>query len=620
MSRGLHLILNVCTLLASVSAAVLPTPLQLAQSYDFIIVGGGTAGCVLANRLTEDSSIQVLLIEAGASADNNLNTQIPFLGVTLPNTVVDWNFTTTTQKGLNGRAMPFTRGQALGGSSVVNLLTWNRGSDDLWNRWAQITRDPGWSWAQVEQFYDKASLISYHTLARRLIMFDLKTSRLVAPADGHDDTNQIIPSAHSQTNGPVEVSVPGFPTELDDMVINSAKQQPSGSRFQFNQDLNAGNSVGISFMQSSIGSGTRSHAGTAYLDPVLSRANLHVLTSTHVTRLIPTGKSPAFKTVEFAQSATGPRSQVSATKEVILSAGVVGTPQILLLSGIGPSSSLQQKGIKTIVNSRSVGQNLTDHPLVANYFQVNSNNTFDTLLRNPAIIGEDIGIWLATKSGNILVDSPGNTQGFMRLPNNAPIFNHTFQNPASGPGSGNTELIFVDGFAQFGPTPMPATGSFMSILTAVVSPTSRGSVSLASTNPFDQPIIDPAILTTDFDIFAMVQAVKDAQTFIQSSPFQGFVQGPFGQLAKATTDGLKTTLIRATAETVNHPVGTAAMSPVGASWGVVDPNLLLKGASGLRIVDASIFPQIPESHIQAPVYIVAERAASLIKAAHGIPQ
>ncbi|KAF8514945.1 aryl-alcohol-oxidase from pleurotus Eryingii [Hysterangium stoloniferum] len=597
-SRALQLILGGYALFVPAAAEVFSNPGKLAKKYDFIIVGGGTAGCVLANRLTEDPDTQVLLIEAGTSADDILATQIPFLGVTLPGTTIDWNFTTTAQKALNGRSFPFTRGQALGGSSVINLLTWNRGSNDIWDRWAEITHDDGWSWAK------------------------LKTSHLVAPADGHDTSGEIIPSAHTHTHGPVQVSVPGFPTELDSMVINSAKKQPRGSRFPFNPDLNSGDSVGMSLIQSSIGGGMRSHAANAYLDPVLNRANLHVLTSTHVTRLIATqakNKKPTFGTVEFAQSSTGHRSQISATKEVILSAGVIGTPQLLLLSGIGPTSALKAKNIKTIVDSPSVGQNLTDHPLVANYFQVNSNKTFDALLHDPALIGADIATWIASKSGNILVDSPGNTQGFLRLPNDAPVFTKNFQNPASGPGSGNTEFIFVDGFAQFGPTPPPATGNFMSILTAVVSPTSRGTVSLASTDPFDQPLIDPAILTTDFDMFAMVQTMKDAQTFIKGSPFNGFVHGPFGQLAGATTDALKEALVRDTAETVNHPAGTAAMSPVGASWGVVDPDLRVKGAGSLRIVDASIFPQIPESHIQAPVYTVAERAASLIKAAHGIP-
>ncbi|TFK32044.1 aryl-alcohol oxidase-like protein [Crucibulum laeve] len=567
------------------------------HNYDFIIVGGGTAGCVLANRLSETPSVKILMIEAGVSADGNLNTEVPFLGVTLPGSTLDWNFTSTSQVGLNGRTVPYPRGQTLGGTSVINLLTWNRGSNDLWNKWASITNDEGWSWNNIQKYY-------------------LRTSRLVKPADGHDITGEVIPALHG--NGPVQVSVPGFPTDLDDRVVNSSKLL--GGRFPYNEDFNSGNNVGVGFMQSTVGNGARSHSANAYLEPVLTRPNLDLLIDTHVTKLIQTsakGETPIkFGTVEVAASATAQLVHINAKKEVILSAGAFGTPQILLLSGIGPRAHLENKGISTAIDL-PVGQNLTDQPLLASYYLINSNQTFNHILSDPSAFNTTLQEWITSKQG-LFVDSPGNTQGFVRLPANSSILKQ-FPDPASGPLSPHTEFIFVDGFAQFGPVTMPTTGNFMTVLTVVVSPLSRGNISLATSNPFDKPLINPGLLTHKFDILAMVQAIKDVQTFIQAGPWANFVQAPFGDLATAKTDDLKAAFARNFTGAGSHPSGSAPMSSSESNRGVVDSKLLVKGASGLRVVDASVFPLIPECHIQAPVYIIAERAADLIKLAHGFP-
>ncbi|TFK33134.1 aryl-alcohol-oxidase from pleurotus Eryingii [Crucibulum laeve] len=566
------------------ASRVLTTPAELSKKgYDFIIIGGGTAGSVLASRLTENKNTHVLIIEAGDTNEGVVNAMVPFLGVALPGTTLDWNFTTTNQTGLNGRSIPYARGRVLGGSSTINLLTWNRGSNDVWDRWARLTEDSGWSWKSVAKYY-------------------FKTSRLVAPADGHNTTTQDIPSAHG--NGSVEVSVPEFPSELDNCVIQTSQQL--GGRLPFNKDLNTGNSFGFS------------DTATAYLNLVENWTNLDILLLTQVTKIIQTGKEgklKEFRGVSIAQTASGPTYKIIAKKEVILSAGVIGTPQLLMLSGIGAKADLEKHKVSVLLDLPGVGQNLTDHPLLPNYFLVDSNQTFDAVLRDSALFGQIIGEWSTTGQG-LFVDSPGNTQGFMRLPENSSIFTKV-ADPTAGKGSGHTEFIFVDGFAALGPLQQPPTGNFMTILTAVASPTSRGSVALASTNPFDKPLIDPGILSSDFDIFAMVQSIKDAQTFIQATPWAGFVTGPFGGLATALTDEEKASFARTLAVTVNHPVGTASMSPSKAKWGVVDSQLLLKGAAGLRIVDASVFPVIPECHVQALVYTVAERAADLIKSKHG---
>ncbi|KAK7434548.1 hypothetical protein VKT23_020157 [Stygiomarasmius scandens] len=480
----------------------------------------------------------------------------------------------------------------LGGSSSTNVMVWNRGSNDVWDNWSNITKDERWSWDAIKPYY-------------------LKTSHLSPPADHHSTRDELDPSAYG--SGPISISLPGYPTELDGRVLNTSKSL--GGRFKFTEDLNSGKLVGFSYVQSTIQDGERSSSATAYLEPVLNRTNLDVLINTRALRLVRDQSQdikdnvPKFSGLQVSQAPGDTPIMVSASKEIILCGGVFGTPQLLLLSGIGPKDELERLGIKSIVDVPDVGRNLVDHPLVASYYQVTDNaTTYDDILRDLVLFNEELNKWQEERQG-LFVDTPSNTYGFMRLPNG--FANRT--NPASGPSSANTEILFGDGFAPLGPVAQPLTGKFMTVLTALVSPTSRGSMILKSSDPFEEPAIDPGILNTTFDISAMVQALKDSKKFIRASYWDNFVIGPFGDLSNAETDEERSRLIREQAVTIYHPIGTARMAPQKASWGVTDPELRVKGVKGLRIVDASVFPQIPECHIQALVYTVAERAADFIK-------
>ncbi|THG95129.1 hypothetical protein EW026_g6469 [Hermanssonia centrifuga] len=539
IAAAIHVLPSVSTILTS--------PTQIASSYDFVIVGAGTTGNVLANRLTAKPNVTVLVIEAGGSDQGILDIEVPFLGVTIPGTAIDWNYTTTPQVGADDRTLHYTR---------------------------------------------------------------------VPPADGHDTTDQVIPAVHG--HGPVEVSVPGFPLPLDGLVVNASREL--GGIWSYSRDLNAGITLGTGYMQSSIGGGERSDSATAYLHPVDSRTNLDILINTQVTKIIQSGTDggkPAFRIVQMAQNAEGPLYTVTATNEVILAAGVIGTPQILQLSGIGPHALLQGLDITTIVNSPKVGKGLSDHPLVPLYYEVNSNETWDIVLRDPDVFNADLAEWMANRMG-LFVDSPGNTQSFFRIPRSDPIF-HVYPDPAAGPLSAHLETIWVNAFAPLGDTPPPTTGNFLTILTAVVAPTSRGYVQINSSDPFDHPLINPEILNTFFDVYAMVHAIRKAQGFLLAPAFDGYIAGPFGDLANATTDAELAAYAAENAITVNHPSGTCQMSSSNSvSDGVVNSHLLVNGASGLRIVDASIFPSVPSCHIQAIVYTVAERAATLIKAQYNL--
>ncbi|KAJ6629541.1 aryl-alcohol-oxidase from pleurotus Eryingii [Mycena sp. CBHHK59/15] len=506
---------------------------KLNLQFDFIVVGGGTAGNVIANRLSEDKDYSVLVLEAGGS-------------------------------------IAYPRGFVLGGSSSVNYMVYTRGSKEDFDRFARAAADERWSWD---------SLIPYMR----------KNERFSPPADHHDTTGQFNPAVH------------GF-----DGINTTTKEL---SEFPFNLDMNSGYQLGIGKLgTSTIKNGSRSSSATSYLSPqYINRPNLHVLLHSRVTRVLQSGAG-AFRTVEFVQDLKGKPTTITAKKEVILSAGSIGTPNILLHSGIGNSSTLSSLGIKPLHNLPSVGQNLSDHSLLVMAWLVNSTNTFETAARNASLAAEQFTEWNTTRLGP-LVDNPLTHMGWLRIPDNSSIFNH-FPDPAAGPNTSHFELIISPGI--IGPT--PPTGNYLGVTTAVVSPASRGAVTLNSSNPLSVPLINPNLLGSEVDMFIMRESVKSALRFAAAPAWNDFVISTFS-VNSSMTDAQLDQFIRSNTGTVFHPVGTASMSPKGASWGVVDPDLSVKGLTGLRIADLSVLPFIPAAHTQASAYIIGERGADLIKEA-----
>ncbi|KAH9054897.1 aryl-alcohol-oxidase from pleurotus Eryingii [Lactarius vividus] len=532
--------------LKSVWAVVYTNPSTLPNtSYTYIIVGAGLGGSVLANRLSKNPKNRVLLIEAGPSDTVNPSIPIPFLATALVPSVVSWNYTTVPQTGLGGRSIAYPRGRTLGGSTSINYMVWTRGPASDFDRLAHVTGDSGWSWKSI-----RSTLIGVETL--------------VAPPDGHNTTGEINPAFHC-LNGPVKISVQDT-TPLDRRIFDTTAQL---AEFPFNEDMNSGNPLGIGWAQFSIGGGQRSSASVSYLTPVLSRSNLDILINTQVTKVVQTGTQgglPVFRGIQFAQSAHGPLFTRHATKEVILAAGAVNTPQLLMLSGIGDSAQLSRFNIRTIVNLPDVGKNMQDHVVLSNVFSVNSNFTNDDIGRNTTLFLNDLAQWGQSHTG-LFASTATSEIGWLRLPKNATIFK-TVNDPSSGPQAPHYEFIFANEFAN------------------LITPTSRGSITLASAKPFDAPNIDPALLNSDFDIFTIREG----------------------------TDAQIEAYARNHAATVFHPFSTAFMSPNSSSHGVVNPDFGVKKTVGLRIVDASVLPHVPAAHPQAALYAVAERAAKLIVA------
>ncbi|KAJ6494980.1 aryl-alcohol oxidase [Mycena vulgaris] len=561
---------------------------KLNIKFDFIVVGGGTAGNAVANRLSENPNHSVLVLEAGGSNADVLDIIVPFFCTqATPNTAQDWNYTTTPQVGLNDRSIQYPRGFVLGGSSSVNYMVYTRGSKEDFDRFAKVTGDNGWSWD---------SLIPY---MRKNERFSLTTS------DHHNTTGQFNPAVHG-FSGINTVSLAGFPSPVDDRIIATTTEL---EEFPFNLDMNSGYQLGIGWGQATIKNGSRSSSATSYLAPqFIRRPNLHVLLHARVTRILQTATGD-FRTVEFVQDLNGKRFTLTAGNEIVLSAGSVGTPNILLHSGIGNSSTLNSLGITPLHNLPSVGQNLTDHSLLFLSFLVNSNDTYETAGRNATLAAEQLAQWNTTRTGP-LVDNPLSHMGWLRIPDNSSIFN-TFPDPAAGPNTSHYELIIANGLLG----PPPPTGNFLSIVPAVVSPASRGSVTLNSNDPLATPLINPNLLGSKVDLFIMREAVKSALRFASAPAWANYVISPVG-LNFTSTDAELDDFIRANVGSVFHPAGSASMSPKGAAWGVVDPDLRVKGLKGLRIVDLSVVPFIPAAHTQAATYIIAERAADLIKGSY----
>ncbi|KAH6904198.1 aryl-alcohol oxidase [Coprinopsis sp. MPI-PUGE-AT-0042] len=536
--------------LALVFAFGLLLPISLpATEYDFVIVGGGTAGCVMAN--------QILLIEAGPNGEGDLNLTVPAYFPGLQGSQYDWGYKTVPQPGLNNRTDAVPRGYVLGGSSTINGLAYTRGSADDYNRWANLTGDAG-------------------------------CEKWTLPADNHDITENMT-QRFTRPKALWESSFLGILKALDATLLEAAQEVG----YPFDLDMNDG------WEQMTVANGTRSSAAFTYLaSQYASRANLHVVVNHRANKVDP---------AESPQHRKDPPSPTSVPNEGgDLSAGSFGTPQLLLLSGIGDATELEDAGIQPIVDLPSVGKNLTEHPTVGMIWNVTGETVID-VSQNQTYQEEALNEWQVNKTGP-LTNFGISLITWSRLPDAWPGWAQ-HMDPSSGSDSPHLETL---SFSPGGAHPLP--GPIIVSAVILLTPTSRGSLKLNATDPFGDPLIDLGVFTSDFDIRALRQGISDAKEVFSAQAWAGWGLELTGPLSEATSDEQVDEVIRNSAVNAYHPVSTAMMTPEDASYGVVNPDLRVKKVSGLRIVDASIMPHIPTGHTQAPVYAIAERAADMVKA------
>ncbi|KAA1470704.1 alcohol oxidase [Dentipellis sp. KUC8613] len=594
-ARTLAFVLAALTIQSSALIYDSVSDLPSLNGYDYIIVGGGTAGGVLGNRLSEDKNSKVLVIEGGPTNRDRPEVTIPYLiRQALGEPALDWNTTYIPQAGLLNRTIGFTRGYILGGSSSINGMVYSRGTKEDFDRYAAVTKDQGWSWDSLQKYF-------------------LKNEKFIPAIGPVSNTGHYDPKVHGKS-GIVGTSVNAWPMDTDSIMMQVTKENPE--EYPFTLDFNSGVSKGVGWAQYTIGNGTRSSSAWTYLgDSYINRPNLFVLTDATVKRVLPSKKGGAIDTVEFVESqGNGTTYNAKVNKEIVLSAGLVGSPYILLHSGIGDARTLRSLNISVVADIPSVGQNLTEQALTPfTRWLTRSNDTFQHILENATLTQEAYAQWNASHTGPFAAGGI-NQFVWLRMNESDPEVKamiEKYGDPAAGPDSPHYEITPSNG--------RPGSPPLMDLSPIGLNPYSRGSLTLNASNPTGQPLLDGAFFKHPMDLFVQKQALKAAINLVAQPAWKDYVTGPGPEFAPVFTangtvdDAQLELFIRNQTVSNIHGVGTASMSPCGAPWGVVDPDLKVKGLKGLRVVDASVLPFVVAGHVQVPIYVAAERAADLMK-------
>jgi len=523
---------------------------SIAKGYDYIVVGAGSAGCVLAARLTEDSAARVLLLEAGGR-DTAREIRIPAAFSKLFKTSVDWNYSTEPEPYLNYRRLYWPRGKVIGGSSSINAMIYIRGNAADYDGWKSLGSE-GWGYTDVLPYFKKS-----------------------------ENRERGADEFHG-TDGPLNVADLALVNPLTRAFIAGAGEIGIVS----NADFNGATQDGVGLHEVTQKNRQRHSAADAYLRAALARPNLKVETDAHATRvLIENGRASG---VAFLQNGT--EREARATSEVILAGGTVNSPQLLMLSGVGPGEELSRLGIPVRHDLPGVGANLQDHPMVSVGYlctqpvSLDGAETLANLLR-----------YLFFKNGP-LTSNVAEAGLFARSKQslNVPDIQLLF-GPAHYRGHGLVRR--KENCFGFGPT--------------LIAPESRGNISLRSANPLEPPAIQANYLSTDADMRTMIEGVKLSRRIAHTRAFDAYRGEEIHPGATATSDEDIAEFLRSEVETLYHPVGTCRMG--NDPMAVVDARLCVHGIERLRVVDASVIPIIPAGNTNAPTIMIAEKAADMIR-------
>jgi len=522
-------------------------------------VGGGSAGCVLAARLSEDPAVTVALVEAGP-ADRSVLIHCPAgLAVLARTGQANWGFETVPQPGLGGRVGWSPRGKVLGGSSSINAMVYIRGHRSDYDHWAALG-NPGWSYDDVLPLFKAAE----------------HNERGAGPWHG--------------TGGPLNVMDLLCPNPLVRAFLAAARE--AGHRL--NLDFNGADQEGVGYYQVTHKAGERCSAAKAYLTPHLGRPNLKVYTEAHATRVLFEGRRATG--LELRQG--GELRRLSARAEVILSAGALQSPQLLMLSGVGPGGELARLGVDAVHDLPGVGRNFHDHVDVVQVIDAPKLvQTFGLSLRGLVQVGRGIAQWRRERDG-LLTTNFAEAGGFIRSQPSEEIPDLQLHFVIAKLIDHGRRTVFGHGY---------------SCHVCLLRPKSRGSVTLASLDPMAAPRIDPAFFDDADDMARMVRGFRLMRDILRQPALRGLGGQEQARSAGARSDAEIEAFIRRFADTIYHPVGTCRMGSDALS--VVDAELRVHGLQGLRVVDASIMPRIVGGNTNAPIIMVAEKAARMIRAA-----
>jgi choline dehydrogenase len=519
-------------------------------TYDYVVVGSGSAGAVLAARLTEDPGTSVLLLEAGGESDAD-EVRIPAAFSSMFKTKWDWNYSTTGQKQLHDRRAFWPRMKALGGCSAMNAMIYIRGNRADYDAWRDQHGATGWGYDDVLPYFVKAE----------------RNSRFGAPLHG--------------TEGPLHVEDRRWTHDLTTAYVESAVSHG----LKRNDDFNGAEQEGAGLYQVTCRKGRRWSTYDAYLAPARGRDNLTVSTLSLATRIVLDGDRATG--VTFRQG--GALHTVTARREVLVCGGAINSPHLLMLSGIGPATHLKEHGLEARVDLPGVGANLQDHPVVPMIWHTQGTtdladfNNVRGLLR-----------WMTRGSGP-LTSNVGEGGAF-------------FASRPDLPAPDLQVLVAPTGFYDNG-LHEPTTRMFTAGVT-LVSVASRGTLRLRSADPAVHPAIDPAYFDDQVDLDAMLAGMRQTWDTCRQGPLARFLDRPWELPADPTDDDLLEH-VRRRAQTLYHPVATCAMGT--GEDAVVDTSLRVRGVTGLRVVDASVMPAVPRGNTNAPTIMVAEKAADEIR-------
>ncbi|HEY6306537.1 MAG TPA: choline dehydrogenase [Candidatus Angelobacter sp.] len=518
--------------------------------YDYIIVGAGSAGCVLANRLSEDPGVKVLLLEAGGR-DTRKEIRTPLAFSKLFKGPCDWAYYTEPEAQVGNRNLYWPRGKVLGGSSSLNAMIYIRGQRQDYDQWRELG-NPGWGYGDVLPCFKKS-----------------------------EDQERGASEYHG-VGGPLHVSNLRSPNLLSEVFVEAAAQ----SGFKRNPDFNGDSQEGFGLYQVTQWQGQRHSAAAAFLRPAMRRRNLTVRTDVQAFDILFEGKRAC--RVSFQQG--GGSVQEPAEREIILCAGAIGSPHLLMLSGIGPASHLRSLDIPVFCDLPGVGANLQDHPAVPIAWECSQPVSLASAESLPNLIR-----YLAVKRGP-LTSNVGEAGGFIKT--------------SAGLSAPNVQYHFAPGFfVEHGFKQIKEHAYTLG--PTLLHPYSRGRITLRSSNPLDAPLIRANYFEDPRDLETMVEGVKTARVLLAADAFAKYRKREICPGPEAKDDAALRAHIVKYAETLYHPCGTCKMGNDPAS--VVDSELRVHGVEGLRVVDASVMPTVPGGNTNAPTIMIAEKAAELIK-------